>query len=472
MSIITRFAPSPTGDLHLGSVRTALYCWLYAKHKQGKFILRIEDTDRDRSTKEAVQVILDGMRWLGLDCDVGPVYQTEKLARYREVVVNLLAQGKAYKCYCSKERLDTLREEQMSSKIKPRYDGFCLQNNPQNSDAPFVIRFKNPQDGAVIIDDLIHGSIKVNNTELDDLILVRSDGMPTYNFSVVVDDWDMQVSHVIRGDDHINNTPRQINLFNALGAKVPQFAHLPMIHGPDGKKLSKRHGAVSVLEYQKQGFLPEALLNYLLRLGWAHGDQEIFKLDEMIELFDIAAVHKSPARFDLEKLTWMNQQYLKAADNNYLAEQLKPFLQDLNLTDGPDLTAVIEIQKERVTTLVAMAAQSKCFYQDDLALDESAAKKHLRPLALEILQDLQEQFSQLENWNKSNLHDIIYATAESFYVKLGKVAQPLRVAVTGGNISPAIDITLELVGAKRTIARLEQAIKYIQDRIASAVDTN
>src|SRR5579872_6140976 len=313
MTVITRFAPSPTGYLHIGGARTALYCWLYSRKTRGKFILRIEDTDLERSTEASVQAILDGMAWLNLSYDEGPYYQTKRFDRYKEVIAKLLQEGKAYRCYCSKERLENLRNEQMTNKEKPRYDGFCRDRQDQ-PEGNYVVRFKNPLDGTVEFEDLIRGKLSFSNQELDDLIIARSDGTPTYNFTVVVDDLDMKITHVIRGDDHINNTPRQINILRALGGTPPFYAHVPMILGSDGKRLSNRHDAVSVLQYREEGFLPEALLNYLARLGWSHGDQEIFSIDELIQYFDIKDINRSPAAFNPEKLLWLNQHYIKHSD--------------------------------------------------------------------------------------------------------------------------------------------------------------
>jgi glutamyl-tRNA synthetase len=321
-TIRTRFAPSPTGYLHIGGARTALFSWLFARRHGGAFILRIEDTDLERSTPESIQAIIDGMAWLNLDYDEGPFYQMQRMDRYREVIQQLLDGGHAYRCYCSKERLDQLREAQMVDKQKPRYDGCCRDAQPNDSNAPHVIRFRNPLEGDVVFDDQVFGPIAVSNAELDDLIIARTDGTPTYNFTVVVDDWDMQITHVIRGTDHINNTPRQINILKALGAEVPQYAHVPMILGEDGKRLSKRHGAVSVLQYRDEGFLPEAVLNYLVRLGWSHGDQEVFSREEMMQLFDLEHVNKSPAAVNTEKLAWLNQHYLKEAEP---ASLVQPF---------------------------------------------------------------------------------------------------------------------------------------------------
>ena len=381
-TIRTRFAPSPTGYLHIGGARTALFSWLYARTHQGVFVLRVEDTDRERSTGEAVRAILDGLEWLGLDHDEGPIFQTDRFARYREVIDSLLARGLAYRCYCSRERLEALRAEQMARKEKPRYDGRCrraAEGRPPDADIQPVVRFKNPLDGEVVVEDLIRGRVAFRNRELDDLILLRSDGTPTYNLSVVVDDLDMGITHVIRGDDHLNNTPRQINVFRALEAPVPAFAHLPMILGSDGKPLSKRHGAVSVLQYRDDGYLPQALLNYLARLGWSHGDQEVFSMKELIEKFDISDVNKAAATFDPAKLLWLNQHYMKHGDIDDLVRRLRFFLERAGIEPkgSPVLAEVIEPLRERSKTLVELAAKTRLFYQDLGDYDPAAAERYL-----------------------------------------------------------------------------------------------
>jgi len=467
MSVRTRFAPSPTGYLHIGGARTALFSWLYARRHGGTFVLRIEDTDLERSTPESVQAILDGMAWLGLDYDEGPVYQTDRFDRYREVIQQLLDEGKAYKCYCSRERLDALRAEQMEKKIKPRYDGVCRNGaEPPSEDAPYVIRFRNPQDGEVVVDDLIRGRVTFSNEELDDLIIARTDGSPTYNFTVVVDDSDMNISHVIRGDDHLNNTPRQINIFRALGLEPPTYAHVPMILGADGKRLSKRHGAVSVLQYREDGYLPEALVNYLVRLGWSHGDQEMFTREEMIELFDVSDVNRAASVFNPDKLAWLNQQYIMAADVERLAPLLAEQLEKrgIDVSQGPDIVEVTRAQHERAKTLAEMAEISEFFYRDFEEFDEKAAKKHLRPVALEPLQKVREALAALDDWQPEALHRVVQEVAEALDIKMGKVAQPLRVAVVGRAASPGIDVTLHLVGREACLRRLDRAIDFIRQR--------
>lgn len=464
MTTRTRFAPSPTGYLHVGGARTALFSWLHARRHGGRFILRIEDTDLERSTPESVNAILEGMTWLGLEYDEGPFYQTHHFDRYKEVVQQLLKSGHAYHCYCSKEELDTMREAQMANKEKPRYDGRCRNRAEPRPGVNPVVRFKNPLDGAVEINDLVKGKVVVKNTELDDLIIARSDGTPTYNFTVVVDDMDMKITHVIRGDDHLNNTPRQMNILAALGAKLPVYAHLPMILGPDGQKLSKRHGAVSVMQYRDDGFLPEALLNYLVRLGWSHGDQEIFSIDEMIEFFDVNNVNKSASAFNPEKLLWLNQQYLQKSKPEHVAHHLSYHLGKLDIdpTAGPEIVEVVKALRERSKTLVEMAQNAVYFYRDIGAYDETAAKKNLNGEALPVLEKLSALIKDVVAWQPEPIHQCVIQTGEQLNVKLGKVAQPLRVALTGNTISPPIDVTVHLIGRERTLARIQRAIGYIK----------
>lgn len=461
MTVRTRFAPSPTGNLHIGSARTALFAWLYAKRHGGTFILRIEDTDRERSTPGAVDVILKGMAWLGLDADEGPFYQTQRMDRYTEVLDTWLAEGKAYRCTCSKERLDTLRQEQMANQQKPRYDGHCRDKSLSSDiDEPFVIRFKTPTEGEIRFEDAVHGAMCIQNSELDDVIIARSDGSPTYNFTVIVDDADMGITHVIRGDDHLNNTPRQIHMLQALDANIPVYAHVPMILGSDGKKLSKRHGAKSVLEYKDAGYLPHALLNYLVRLGWSHGDQEIFSSDEMVAAFDIHRINKAAAAFNPEKLVWVNQHYLKTDAIAAIAEQLGQQLQTMHvdITTGPRLEDVTLAQRERCETLLDMAQKSVFFYAEP-DYDKAACAKHLTDDAKAVLEALFSEFNALEQWEKEAIHAIVKTVAERLELKMGKVAQPLRVALTGNTISPSIDITVHLMGKERCLQRLQALIK-------------
>ena len=466
-AVRTRFAPSPTGYLHIGGVRTALFSWLYARHCGGEFVLRIEDTDRERSTQASVDAILEGMQWMGLDADEGPIYQSDRLARYREVLDQLLDQGLAYYCYCTPEELDAVREEQRSQNIKPRYNRKCRDvDDPSRPGIEPVIRFKNPLEGSVIFEDLVRGRINISNDELDDLVIARADGMPTYNFAVVVDDMDMGITHVIRGDDHVNNTPRQVNIFNALNASLPVFAHVPMIVGADGQRLSKRHGAVSVLEYRDQGFLPEAMRNYLLRLGWSHGDQEVFSTEEMIGLFDLGEVNRAASAFDLDKLKWLNQHYIKEADADRLGGLLTEGLEarDVDISSGPKPQAVADALRERAQTIDELGDKSLYFYSDFDEYDEGAAKKHLRPVAAELMSDIRGRLERLEAWQAPLIHDALQACVEANGSKLGKIAQPLRVAVSGTAATPPIDITLELVGKERTLKRIDAALGFIAER--------
>ncbi len=467
--IKTRFAPSPTGVLHVGGARTALFCWLYSKKVDGRFVLRIEDTDLERSTPESVQAILDAMQWLGLDYDEGPYYQTQRFERYLEVINQLIAQGHAYYCECSRERLDDLREQQMAAKQKPRYDGCCRELGLQaDSGKPMVVRFKNPQQGVVSFRDHVKGEISVSNSELDDLIIARSDGSPTYNLSVVVDDMDMDITHVLRGDDHVNNTPRQINILNALAAPVPEYAHVPMILGDDGKRLSKRHGAVGVMEYFAAGYLPEALLNYLVRLGWSHGDQEIFTLQEMIDNFSLDGLNKSASAFNTDKLKWVNQQYLVSSPLDRVVQLVKQRLDLLALDydDDFEFATVVDLYRQRVFTINELVDSILYCFQDFAAYDDKAAQKVLKPAALEPLQRLLDLLAELDSWNAPSIHAVVAKVTEELEVGMGKVGQPLRVAVTGGSFSPPIDQTVELLGKERSIQRIQRAIEYISSNHA------
>jgi glutamyl-tRNA synthetase len=470
MTVRTRFAPSPTGVLHLGSVRTALFCWLYARHTDGKFILRIEDTDRERSTPENVDAILDGMAWLSLDADEGPFFQTQRFDRYREVIEQWLAEDKAYHCYCTREELDELRQRQMDAGERVRYDGRCRERTGARPGVDPVVRFRNPLEGTVVVQDVVRGRVEFDNAQLDDLIIARSDSTPTYNFTVVVDDSDMEISHVIRGDDHLNNTPRQMNMLAALRAEAPVYAHLPMILGPHGAKLSKRHGAVDIREYRDQGYLPEAMLNYLVRLGWSHGDQEIFSLAQMIDLFDIADVNQSASSFNPEKLLWINQQHIIATSVERLGEALMPFLVKAGLdpADGPDPVHIAEGFHERAETLLHMAASARYCYEDFEVFDEKSAKKHLRPVILEPMITARDRLAALEHWGQTAIHEVIEQVAVDYDINMGKLGQPVRVAVTSGPVSPPIDVTLWLVGQDRTVSRLGDAIEYIEARRAAS----
>jgi len=462
MSVRSRFAPSPTGLLHIGGVRTALFSWLHARRHHGVFILRIEDTDRERSTEEATQVILDGMEWLGLSHDEGPFYQTRRMDRYAEVIQQFLASGHAYHCYCTKEELDAMRARQMAAKQKPRYDGTCRGRTAPRAGVDPVVRFRNPLEGLVVVEDVIHGNVAFDNAELDDLIIARSDGSPTYNFCVVVDDMDMKVTHVIRGDDHLNNTPRQINMLRALGAPLPVYAHVPMILGADGAKLSKRHGAVSVLQYREEGYLPEALLNYLVRLGWSHGDREVFTLAEMTELFDIHDVNKAASAFNPDKLLWINQQHIMRAPPELLARYLQPQLAAIGIVveDHAKLAGVARAMRERAKTLKEMAQNSTYFFTEPAGYEEKAAKKNLTAEAVGPLTLVLEKLTALTDWRAAAIHDIVNLTASELQLGLGKVAQPIRVAVSGTAVSPPIDVVLEVLGRATSLARLQRALDY------------
>lgn len=469
--IRTRFAPSPTGFLHIGGVRTALFSWLYAKKHQGKFLLRIEDTDRKRSTKEAVESIIDGLSWLGLQGDAGTCYQSKNFNRHREVMQKLLDQGKAYRCYCSAERLQKLRDKQMANKEKPRYDSYCrkLTDSERDVNKPHVIRFKNPEHDDVLWQDAVKGEIKVANKELDDLIIWRSNNTPTYNFCVVIDDMDMGITHVVRGDDHINNTPRQINLYRALEAQIPIFAHVPMILAEDGKKLSKRHGAVSVTEYRNQGYLPQALINYLLRLGWSYGDKEIFTIDEILPHFDLKDINNAPAIFNLEKLNWLNQYYMRNLPVSEVARHLQWHFGNagLDVNNGPAYHELIPVMAEKVKTLKALAEASRYFYTEFDDYDKKAFEKHLTAKAIEPLKQAQSYFAKMDSyaWQDSvALHNALKQIASALGLGMGKVGMPIRVAVTGSAQSPEIGLTLKWLGKERVITRLERAINAIEQK--------
>ena len=460
MTCRTRFAPSPTGYLHIGGARTALYCWLEAKRRGGEFLLRIEDTDRERSTQEAVDAILEGMRWLGLDYDEGPYYQTLRMPRYRNTAEDMIKAGKAYRCTCSKERLEALRAAAMEAGTKPRYDGHCrTKKEPPAPGEAFVIRFRNPDTGSVVFEDKVRGRIEWSNEELDDLVIWRSDDYPTYNFAVVVDDIDMKITDVIRGDDHINNTPRQINIYHALGATPPTFAHLPMIHGSDGAKLSKRHGAVSVMQYRDDGYLPHALLNYIVRLGWSHGDQEIFSVQEMIDLFRVDDVNKAASRFDFDKLAWLNQHYMKNDDPLEVAEHFVWHLRaaGIDLETGPEPADVVVALRDRVKTLKEMAERAKVWYLPLETYDETAVKKNLVGNA-EPLRAAREALAAAPEWTPAAVDAALRAAGEKLGLPLGKVAQPMRTAITGTAVSPSIEHTVYLAGREGALQRIDAAL--------------
>ena len=460
----TRFAPSPTGYLHIGGARTALFCWAYAKQHGGTFILRVEDTDRERSTDASVQAILDGMNWLGLDYE-GPYFQMQRLERYKAAVEQLLRDGHAYHCYATREEIDALREAQRARGDKPRYDGRWRPENAKRlglkppAGAQPVIRFRTPDTGEVTFNDLVKGPITVANAELDDLVIMRADGIPTYNFGVVIDDIDMNITHVVRGDDHVNNTPRQINIYRALGAQLPLFAHLPMILGADGERLSKRHGAVSVMQYHEDGYLPEALNNYLARLGWSHGDEEKFSMQQLVEWFDLKHISRSPARFDPEKLGWLNQQYLKEADDSRLAQLMVPFLErdGCNVASGPAPARVVALLKERVSTIEELADAAVLFYR---LLEPSAELRaqHYTADVRPALVDLHRRFADI-TWDRAGISAAMKAVVAEHKLKFPKLAMPLRVMVTGEPQTPSVDATLELIGREQVLSRMALELK-------------
>ncbi len=452
----SRFAPSPTGYLHIGGARTALFAWAWAKKQHGKFVLRIEDTDLERSTQVSVDAILQGMDWLGLDYDEGPFYQTDRFNRYKQVVQQLLDEKKAYYCECSKERLQILHEDLIKQGKKAKYDGCCRDKNLNIG----VVRFNNPEEGLVVFNDAVKGQISINNKELDDLIIARSDGTPTYNLTVVIDDHDMQINCVIRGDDHINNTPKQINLYQALGWHLPKFAHLPMILGSNGARLSKRHGAVSVMAYRNAGFLPECLLNYLARLGWSHGDQEIFSTDEIVKLFELKNINKAPASFNQDKLLWLNQETIKSSSIENLLNNLTWHFQNqaITVTDTPDIKTVVQHLQDRCKTLVDMAGEVKMFYQDFDTFDEKLATKHFKDKT--PLKHLLTKLEAISTWQANNIKQAVKEVCFELNIGFGKVGQPFRLALSGNGNAGSIDIVAELVGKDKALSRLKMAISF------------
>ena len=460
----TRFAPSPTGDLHIGGARTALFNWLLARHSHGVFILRIEDTDVARSTQESIQVILDSMTWLGMDWDEGPFYQTQRISNYQQAAEKLLKEGKAYPCYCTPDELEKKREAALKAGIKPKYDRTCLHQKSFAPGRAFAIRFLSPDAGKTVVEDLIQGRVEFDNTELDDLIILRSDGLPTYNFSVVVDDATMGITHVIRGNDHLNNTPRQIRIYQALGYPLPQFGHVSMILGPDKKKLSKRHGAQSVMEYQKLGYLPQAVVNYLVRLGWAYGDQEEFTREELIEKFSLEAVGRSAAAINPGKLDWLNAQYIKKIELEGLVQRVRPFIETKGYSNvNPDLLRkAVRSLRERVKTLVEMADVSEFYFCEEITYDEKAAGKFLSRETLPMLNQVMTSLSKESVWGQENVHRLVQQLAETRGEPLVKIAQPIRVALTGRTVSPPIDEVMEVLGKTEVIKRLHWAIEYIE----------
>lgn len=460
--IRTRFAPSPTGFLHIGGARTALFNWLYARHHSGEFILRIEDTDQQRSTDESTRAILDAMTWLGLNCDEGPYFQAQRVDLHREMVQKLIKEDKAYYCTCTPEELEEKRKQALATGKKPKYDGTCRDKNLKKT-AGSVVRFRGQQTGVTVVEDLIKGNIVFNNEELDDLIIERSDGYPTYNFAVVIDDALMNITHVIRGDDHVNNTPRQILLYQALKFDVPKFAHVPMILGSDKTRLSKRHGATSVMAYKEMGFLPEALVNYLVRLGWAHGDQEIFSSQDLIELFDLDAVGKSPAVFNPDKLLWLNAHYIKEAAPERLREEMKTIWPAGIDTSNTDFTQkVIADLQTRVKTLVELAGSADFYFTDEIKYDEQSAQKFLTADVAPHLKALVESMVSLQDFSKKGLEEFLMNFIQERNIKFKLIAQPLRVALTGKTVSPGIDEIMVTLGKERVIKKINNAIAYIE----------
>jgi len=458
----TRFAPSPTGYLHIGGARTALFSWAYARKHRGEFVLRIEDTDLERHTEDAVRAIYDSMRWLGLHWDEGPYRQMERLPRYRAVAEQLIASGRAYLCYASKDELDTMRDAQRARGEKPRYDGRWRPENARGKTPPAgvtpVVRFRNPDDGLVGWHDLVKGSIEISNRELDDLVILRADGVPTYNFGVVVDDMDMEITHVIRGDDHVNNTPRQINIYDALGATAPKFGHVPMILGPDGEKLSKRHGAVSVTQYDEDGFLPEALVNYLARLGWSHGDDEVFPVEQFIEWFDLAHISRSPAQFNPEKALWLNQQYLKQAEPARLATLVAPRIEREggDLSRGPELVVAVALLRERATTLNELAQAARALFYSESPPRPELLAEQLTDETRAALRGLADRFASVEPWREQGIQSAFEGALKAHGLKMPKLAMPLRAVVFGTTQTPALYPTLAAAGKARVLERLQR----------------
>ena len=464
-TIVTRFPPSPTGYLHLGNARTAIFNWLYARRMKGKFILRIEDTDTERSTQEAIDVIFEALEWLGIDWDEGPYYQTKRLDIYNDYLQRIIKSGRAYYCTCSPDEIEAMRQKAMATGDKPRYDGTCREKGLSQTPGA-VIRFKAPLIGTTVIEDVVKGNIVFQNDELDDFILCRSDGIPTYNFALVIDDMTMQVNTVIRGDDHVMNTPKQILIYNALDCPLPVFGHVPMVLGTDKSRFSKRHGAVSVSAYRDMGFLPDAMLNYLVRLGWSHGDQEFFTRQELIEVFDLEHIGRSAGVFDPEKLLSLNADHIRATPPEKLIEPLRPFLknQGIEIEDSGLLVKIIETLHARSKTLKEMAEISMFYFVDDIGYEEKAAKKFLKPAVLEALKLLTGQFEKLEDFSEKKLENAFKSVMDQTGLKLGKIAQPVRVALTGKTASPGIFEVTAIIGKDKVISRLNKAIRYIQAR--------
>jgi glutamyl-tRNA synthetase len=463
--VVTRFPPSPTGFMHVGNARTAIFNWLYARHMKGKFVLRIEDTDRERSTREAVDVIFDALEWLGIDWDEGPMYQTQRLAIYKDYIEKLIVAGQAYYCTCTPAELEAMRKKAMASGGKPRYDGTCREKGLTKTENA-VVRFKAPSIGTTVVEDVIKGNIVFQNNELDDFVLVRSDGIPTYNFAVVIDDITMNINTVIRGDDHVMNTPKQILIYKALGSPLPVFGHVPMVLGPDRTRFSKRHGAISVTDYREMGFLPDAMLNYLVRLGWSHGDQEFFTRDELIDVFDIKHIGHAAGVFDMDKLLALNADHIQATSSTDLVEPLQPFAkaQGIDLRAGPYAQSVIDTLKPRSKTLKDMAEQALFYYTDDIAYEEKAVRKVFKPAALEPLKLLADKLEILTEYTEENLENAFKEVMDQTGLKLGKIAQPVRVALTGKMASPGIFEITAILGKERVVDRLQKAIRFIENR--------
>ncbi|MGB9736474.1 MAG: glutamate--tRNA ligase [bacterium] len=464
--IRVRFAPSPTGYLHIGGARTALFNYLFAKHNNGKFILRIEDTDKERSTQESVDAILNGLTWLGLHWDEGPFYQSQRTELYRQHAEQLLKEGKAYRCYCTPEELEMKRKKALAEKRKPIYDRTCRDRKDQPADKPFVIRFKSPLYGTTIVQDIVKGNIVFQNEEIEDFIILRSDGSPTYNFVVVVDDVDMRITHVIRGDDHLNNTPKQIFLYNAFNYPIPQFAHIPLIHGTDRARLSKRHGATAVEAYKEEGYLPEALVNYLVRLGWSFGDKEIFTMQEMIDNFSFDNISKSAAVFNPEKLLWLNATYIRAKTAEQLLELIAPFLASRGWIYNKDqnFLKLIDETKLRSRTLVELVDMMDYYFKDDIEYDENAEKKLFKSENIIHLEKIKSKLSEVQDFSKNNIEAVIKEYVSASGLKLGDVAQPLRLAVTGRTVSPGLFEIMEILGKEKVIKRITKAIEHIQKK--------
>ncbi|CRK85545.1 Glutamate--tRNA ligase [Candidatus Providencia siddallii] len=466
-NIKTRFAPSPTGLLHIGSIRTALYSWLFSRHNQGEFILRIEDTDLERSTEKNIQMIIDTMNWLGLNWDKGPFYQTTRFERYNDIIKQMLKAGTAYRCYCSKRRLEEIRKQQILSNKKPRYDGYCRDKTINyNLEESFVVRFRNPKKGSVVFNDKIHGMIKFLNQELDDLIICRSDGFPTYNFCVVIDDWDMEITHVIRGEEHINNTPRQINILKALNAPLPEYAHVPLVFDDGGKKLSKRYNSTNIMQYRDDGFLPQAILNHLVRLGWSHGNQEIFSIDEMKKYFTLDCINKSSCSFNFNKLLWLNHFYINNLPTEEVATHLKWYLQRQNIdfNNGPKLIELIHLLGHRCKTLKEIAESCHYFYKDFDEFNDSV-KKYLNNTSSEYLKVIKDELNMINDWTVKNIMEAITNSTIKLKINIGKIGMPLRIAITGVYKSPSLDVTIYAIGKSRTIFRIEKALTYIKENI-------